>query len=47
VSNCFRTATGADIYARIEGFVSTARKNKRNVFSELCATFEGRNFITG
>lgn len=46
VSNCFRTATGADIYARIEGFVSTARKNNRNVFSELCATFEGRNFIT-
>ncbi len=47
ISNCFRTATGADIYARIEGFVSTARKNNRNVFSELCATFEGRNFITG
>lgn len=46
ISNCFRTATGADIYARIEGFVSTARKNNRNVFSELCATFEGRNFIT-
>lgn len=47
ISNCFRTVTGADIYARIEGFVSTARKNNRNVFSELCATFEGRNFITG
>lgn len=47
ISNCFRTVTGADIYARIEGFVSTARKNNRNVFSELCATFEGENFITG
>jgi transposase len=47
ISNCFRTVTGADIYARIEGFVSTARKNNRNVFSELCATFEGRNFIIG
>jgi len=47
ISNCFRTVTGADIYARIEGFVSTARKNNRNVFSELCATFEGTNFITG
>jgi hypothetical protein len=47
ISNCFRTETGADIYARIEGFVSTARKNNRNVFSELCATFEGTNFITG
>jgi transposase len=47
ISNCFRTENGADIYARIEGFVSTARKNNRNVFSELSATFEGRNFIIG
>lgn len=47
ISNCFRTTTGADIYARIESFVSTARKNNRNVFSELYHTFEGRNFITG
>jgi len=47
ISNCFRTLTGAEIYARIEGFISTARKNDRNVFSELCATFEGYNFITG
>jgi len=46
ISNCFRTVFGADIYARIEGFVSTARKHNRNVFSELCATFEGENFIT-
>ncbi len=47
ISNCFRTFTGAEIYARIEGFVSTARKQNKNVFSELCATFEGYNFITG
>jgi transposase len=47
ISNCFRTFTGAEIYARIEGFISTARKNQRNVFSELCASFEGHNFITG
>ena len=26
-SNCFRTFKGAEIYARIEGFISTARKN--------------------
>ena len=45
ISNCFRTFTGAEIYARIEGFVSTARKQERNVFSELCTTFEGHNFI--
>ena len=47
ISNCFRTFTGAETYARIEGFISTARKNHRNVFSELCTTFEGHNFITG
>lgn len=46
ISNCFRTFKGAEIYARIEGFISTARKNKRSVFSELCYTFEGHNFIT-
>lgn len=47
ISNCFRTFTGAEIYARIEGFVSTARKQNRNVFSELCTTLEGHNFIAG
>lgn len=46
ISNCFRTLKGAEIYARIESFVSTARKNDRNVFSELCTTFDGYNFIT-
>jgi len=46
ISNCFRTFSGAEIYARIEGFISTARKQNRNVFSELSSTFEGHNFIT-
>ncbi len=46
ISNCFRTLSGAEIYARIEGFVSTVRKNNRNVYSELFNTFEGSNFIT-
>jgi len=44
ISNCFRTFKGAEIYARIEGFISTVRKNKRCVFPELCTTFEGYNF---
>ena len=47
ISNCFRTFTGAEIYARIEGFVSNARKHNQNVFPELCTTFEGYNFISG
>ena len=46
ISNCFRTFKGAEIYARIESFVSTARKHDRNVFSELYTTFEGHNFLT-
>jgi len=46
ISNCFRTFKGAEIYARIESFVSTTRKHDRDVFSELCNTFEGHNFIT-
>lgn len=46
ISNCFRTFKGAEIYARIEGFISTARKNERPIFSELCATLEGNNFLT-
>jgi len=47
ISNCFRTFKGAEIYARIEGFVSTTRKNNRSVFKELANTFNGYNFITG
>jgi len=46
ISNCFRTIEGAEIYARIESFVSTTRKQQQNVFSELCNTFDGHNFIT-
>jgi transposase len=47
VSNCFRSFEGAEIYARIASFVSTARKNDKNVFFELCTTFSGHNFLTG
>lgn len=46
ISNSFRSFQGAEIYARIEGFISTARKNKMNIFNQLCCTFEGCNFIT-
>jgi hypothetical protein len=45
ISNCFRTFRGAEMYARIEGFISTARKNDRCVFKELASTFEGHNLI--
>lgn len=46
ISNGFRTFSGAEIYARIEGFISTSRKHNQNIFTELYNTFEGSNFIT-
>lgn len=46
VSGCFRTLLGSQVYARIEGFVSTARKQERSVFAELCAAFGGQTFLT-
>jgi transposase len=46
ISNSFRSFKGAEFYARIEGFISTARKNNKNIFNELYNTFDGRNFIT-
>ena len=37
VAGCFRTAQGANRYARIQGFISTCRKHQVNVFKELRA----------
>ncbi|MDZ4203207.1 MAG: transposase, partial [Bacteroidales bacterium] len=42
ISNCFRTQTGADIYARIEGFISTARKHNQNVFLNYMLPLKAR-----
>ena len=41
VSGCFRTEIGAGVYARISGFVSTMRKNGRNVVDELASILSG------
>jgi transposase len=37
VAGCFRTIEGANRYARIQGFISTCRKQNFNVFKELRA----------
>ncbi len=42
----FRTLIGAHIYARIQSFISTARKHQLNVFNELVAIFNGYSFLT-
>ena len=41
VSGCFRSASGAAIYARISGFISTMRKQGRNVVGELANVLTG------
>jgi transposase len=45
ISGAFRTLEGARMFARIRGYLSTVRKNQRNVFQELVAALSGRPFI--
>lgn len=46
VSGCFRTFQGAQVYARIESFLSTVKKHGKNVFDELKETIETQsNFL--
>jgi transposase len=45
ISGCFRTLVGAHHYARISSFLSTARKQHRLVFKELCRVFHGHSFL--
>ena len=40
ISNSFRSRKGAENYARIQGFVSTIRKQKMNVFEEIVNVFD-------
>jgi len=41
VSGCFRTQYGAEIYARVQSFVSTVRKQGFNPFNELFTVLSG------
>jgi transposase len=43
VAGCFRTVEGAKRYARIQGFISTCRKQQLNVFKELRAVCSTAN----
>lgn len=45
VSMSFRTFHGAEVYARIQGFVMTTRKQKQNTFKELCAILNGQKYL--
>ena len=41
VSGCFRTHYGAEIYARVQSFLSTVRKLHFNPFNELYTVLSG------
>jgi len=41
ISGCFRTKTGGENFCRIRGTLSTAKKNKKNLFTILQDAFCG------
>jgi transposase len=45
ISGTFRTLCGAQIFARIRGYVSTVRKHQRNVFQDIVRLFCGHPFM--
>jgi transposase len=45
ISGAFRTLQGAQTFARIRSYVSTARKNRREVFEDIVAALAGRPFM--
>jgi len=45
VSGCFRTLEGAQRFGRIRGYISTARKNAKNVFDAIRDALDGKPFI--
>lgn len=45
VSGGFRTLEGGKRFGRIRGYISTARKNAKNVFEAIRDAFEGNPFI--
>jgi transposase len=45
ISGAFRTFHGAQMFARIRAYLSTARKNNRNVFQDIVTAVSGSPFI--
>ena len=44
ISGCFRSLTGAENFCRIRSYISTARKQGRNIYDALCDAFESNAF---
>ena len=45
ISGVFRSAKGADMFCRIRGYISTARKNSVSAFDAIKAALDGKPFI--
>jgi len=45
ISGCFRTIKGAEHFARIRSYLSTVRKQKRNILDSITAAITGNPFL--
>jgi transposase len=45
ISGCFRTFKGAQYFCRIRSYLSTARKQSRNIFNAIVSALSGQPFI--
>lgn len=45
ISGVFRSSKGADMFCRIRGYISTARKNSVSAFSAITGVFHGKPYI--
>jgi transposase len=45
ISGCFRSARGASSFARIRSYISTAKKQGKNVLGSLVAAFQGQPLL--
>lgn len=45
ISGCFRTTYGAEHFARIRSYLSTARKQNLNILDSIISAIQGNPFI--
>ncbi|MEA3241684.1 MAG: transposase [Pseudomonadota bacterium] len=46
ISGCFRTVQGAEHFARIRSYFSTARKQGRNILDSITSAIKGKPFLS-